>query len=56
MGNGYRLSTSGYSLGGGLAAYAPLKVSSKENVILAECFSSAQFGRGFAARFVKATW
>ena len=36
--NGYRFSTSGHSLGGGLAAYAALKVSSKENVILAEWF------------------
>lgn len=51
--NGYRLSTSGHSLGGGLAAYAALKVSSKENVILAECFSSAQFGRGLQRDLLK---
>lgn len=47
------LSTSGHSLGGGLAAYAALKVSSKENVILAECFSSAQLGRGLQDDLLK---
>ncbi|HGJ5875688.1 MAG TPA: hypothetical protein ACHBX0_03880 [Arsenophonus sp.] len=43
---GYRLSSSGHSLGGGLAAYATMKVSNKECSIRAECFSSAQLGRG----------
>lgn len=42
----YSLSTSGHSLGGGLAAYSALKVSTTEKAIRAECFSSAQLGLG----------
>lgn len=42
----YSLSTSGHSLGGGLAAYSALKVSGTKKAIRAECFSSAQLGLG----------
>lgn len=42
----YTLSTSGHSLGGGLAAYSALKVSTTEKTIRAEYFCSAQLGLG----------
>ncbi|MDE1263530.1 lipase family protein [Vibrio aestuarianus] len=41
----YSLSFSGHSKGGGEAAYAAAMVSTPENPVKAECFSSAQFGR-----------
>ncbi|MGC0151008.1 lipase family protein [Chromobacterium vaccinii] len=42
----YTVSTGGHSLGGGMAAYAAMKLSTPQSPIRAECFSSAQFGRG----------
>ncbi|MGR2663870.1 hypothetical protein ACUXVY_19965 [Chromobacterium haemolyticum] len=43
---GYIVSTGGHSLGGGMAAYAAMKLSTPQRPVHAECFSSAQFGRG----------
>ncbi|MCS3804482.1 hypothetical protein HNO92_001618 [Chromobacterium alkanivorans] len=42
----YTVSTGGHSLGGGMAAYAAMKLSTPQRPVHAECFSSAQFGRG----------
>ncbi|MBP4045981.1 lipase family protein [Chromobacterium violaceum] len=42
----YTVSIGGHSLGGGMAAYAAMKLSTPQHPIQAECFSSAQFGRG----------
>lgn len=43
---GYTVSTGGHSLGGGMAAYAAMQLSTPQRPVHAECFSSAQFGRG----------